>query len=57
MLRRNAVRRATSLAAVSALALGCLGAARGADAAAPRKVVPNTKPMAAPASPHHCSRA
>jgi subtilase family serine protease len=45
MLRRNAVRAATSLAAVSALAFGCLAAAPGADAAAPRKAVPNTKPM------------
>src|SRR6266487_2182236 len=43
-MRRTAVRAATTLAAVSALALGCLAAAPGAVANTPRKVVPNTKP-------------
>ena len=45
MLRRTTVRAVTSIAAVSALAFGCLAAAPGADANTPRKTVPNTKPM------------
>ncbi len=46
MLRRTTVRAATSIAAVSALALGCcLATAPGADANTPRTAVPNTKPM------------
>ena len=44
MQRRTAVRAATSLAAVSALVLGCLLAAPTADAQTPRKAVPSTKP-------------
>ena len=44
MQRRTAIRTATSVAAVSALALGCLVAAPGADAQVTRKAVPNTKP-------------
>jgi subtilase family serine protease len=44
MQRRIAIRTATSMAAVSALALGCLAAAPGADARVTRKAVPNTKP-------------
>jgi subtilase family serine protease len=44
MHKRTAVRVATSAAAVSALALGCLAAAPGAGAQSPRKAVANTKP-------------
>jgi subtilase family serine protease len=44
MQRRIAIRTATSVAAVSALALGCLVAAPGAGAQVTRKAVPNTKP-------------
>ena len=44
MQRRIAIGVATSVAAVSALALGCLAAAPGADARVTRTAVPNTKP-------------
>jgi subtilase family serine protease len=45
MQRRTIVRAATSVAAVSALAFGCLAAAPGADAKTTRAAVPNSKPM------------
>ncbi|HEY3632622.1 MAG TPA: S53 family peptidase [Jatrophihabitantaceae bacterium] len=44
MEKRTAVRVATSAMAVTALAVGCLAAAPGAEAKTPRKAVPNSKP-------------